>query len=121
MLTGGFERLPFRRGPLRRALLRSCLSARTCLAAAELPAACCRAACHGGRFLRPPDPSGDPAACSGMDMRRERWSMASGSPSVAEALGRAGWLTEERCQRIYGPMPPLPDHAFCSGWRSPLL
>jgi hypothetical protein len=41
--------------------------------------------------------------------------------SVTEAVCRAGVLTEEHFRRVYGSLPPLPDAAFCDGWRSPLL
>jgi hypothetical protein len=46
--------------------------------------------------------------------------------SVTEAVGRAGVLSEADWLRVYGPsgshpVPPLPDAAFCSGWRSPLV
>jgi len=40
---------------------------------------------------------------------------------VTEAVCRAGVLTEEHFRRVYGSLPPLPDAAFCDGWRSPLL
>ena len=30
-------------------------------------------------------------------------------------------LTEEKYHRMFGDLPPLPDHAFRSGWRSPLV
>jgi hypothetical protein len=38
----------------------------------------------------------------------------------------AGLLTEQAYLRMFGPtgrcpVPPLPDAAFCSGWRSPLV
>jgi hypothetical protein len=46
--------------------------------------------------------------------------------SVTEAVCRAGVMSEAEWLRDYGPtgrypVPPLPDHAFCSGWRSPLV
>ena len=50
-------------------------------------------------------------------------------------LGRKGWrkaditdvvtsaavLSEAAYFRNFGHLPPLPDAAFCSGWRSPLI
>jgi len=46
--------------------------------------------------------------------------------SVTEAVCKCGVLTERDYLHLYGPgsrrpVPPLPDAAFCSGWRSPLL
>jgi len=46
--------------------------------------------------------------------------------SKTESLYKVGVLTERDYLRMYGPtgrrpVPPLPDNAFCSGWRSPLL
>jgi len=46
--------------------------------------------------------------------------------SVTEAVCRAGVIPEAEWLRMWGPtgshpLPPLPDTAFCSGWRSPLL
>jgi len=41
--------------------------------------------------------------------------------SVTEAVGRAGLMTEAHYRRTYGHLPPLPQEAFRSGWRSPLV
>jgi hypothetical protein len=41
--------------------------------------------------------------------------------SVTEAVCKAGVLTEEAFHREFGSLPPLPDAAFRSGWRSPLV
>jgi hypothetical protein len=46
--------------------------------------------------------------------------------SVTEAVCKAALLTERTYWDMFGPtgrrpVPPLPDAAFCSGWRSPLI
>jgi hypothetical protein len=41
--------------------------------------------------------------------------------SVAEAVCKAGVLTEQEFRRWFDSLPPLPPAAFRSGWRSPLI
>ena len=46
--------------------------------------------------------------------------------SAAEAVCKHALLTERAYWDMFGPtsrrpVPPLPDHAFCDGWRSPLV
>jgi len=41
--------------------------------------------------------------------------------SVAEAHCKHALLTEPVYWRMFGDLPPLPDHAFADGWRSPLV
>jgi hypothetical protein len=55
---------------------------------------------------------------------REAWWCFNGKwkpINVAEAVCKAGLLSEERYHRMFPDAPPLPMHAFCrDGWRSPL-
>jgi hypothetical protein len=49
-----------------------------------------------------------------------KWSVPSRSMQVF--CYEAGLLTEQEYHRIFGhDLPPLPDAAFRSGWRSPLV
>jgi hypothetical protein len=46
--------------------------------------------------------------------------------SITEAVSKCALLTERTYWDMFGPasrqpVPPLPDAAFCSGWRSPLI
>ena len=43
--------------------------------------------------------------------------------SLTEAVCKCGELTEQAYLEQFGHrhLPPLPDAAFCSGWRSPLV
>jgi hypothetical protein len=39
---------------------------------------------------------------------------------VVDVLFKAAVLSEQEFRRIFGDVPPLPDHAFAE-WRSPLI